>query len=109
MVRGELTCVPDNPKSKDAKPRRRKTTYRDPEGREQGTAEAEEDLQDARSIRDAEYARYENDLVNAWRGPINEQTPSNKRPTAGTVLHDTAASAYLAYDSELESAWKNGK
>jgi hypothetical protein len=106
-----LVCVPDaDPRSAtgDAK-RKRRTQYRDPEGREQGTAEEEEDLQDARKARDAAYLDYEKKLTSAWKQPINDHTPSNKpRRPAGVILHDTTASAYRDYDLETANAWRRG-
>jgi hypothetical protein len=114
-LNADLVCVPDNPKLVNDAKRRKKTQYRDPQGREEGTEEAEEDLQDSRSaraarlIRDAAYDGYNEDLTTAWKGPINDHTPSNKpRPanTRSVVVNDTQAKAYADYDKEIAGAWK---
>jgi hypothetical protein len=67
--------------------------------------------QDARSIRDAAHQAYENDLVNAWRGSINEQTHDAKpRPAArSVVVNDSRERAIADYNHEIENAWRNGK
>jgi hypothetical protein len=86
-----LVCVPD------ADPRRR--------------ADARpKDSKDVKALRDAEYARYENEISQAWKGPILDHTPGNKpRRNAGRVLHDTKAAAIADYDAEISQAWRSGK
>jgi hypothetical protein len=108
---GKLVCIADDKTSQDARSvKKRKTQYRDPSGREAGTAEeAEEDLNDSRSIRDRAYQDYDKFITTQWRQPINEQTPPSnnpKRRPAGKVIHDTVASAYGDYDAELANAWR---
>jgi hypothetical protein len=81
---GRLRCRPDNPKSAT-------------------------DARSLKQVRDLAYQAYENDLVNAWKESINQQTHDGKpRRTAGVVLHDTADSAYRDYDLEISEAYKRG-
>jgi hypothetical protein len=94
MVGGKLVCVPTNPRNADAKSvkqirdeayqeyedylvnahkvgdgKKRKTQYRDPEGREEGTAE--EQVEDGKRIKDREvdllYAARDRELESAWK------------------------------------------
>jgi hypothetical protein len=109
-VNGRLTCVADDKSATDAPRRKRKTQYRDPEGREEGTAEAEEDLVgDAKKARDTAYAAYEKDLTTAWSRPIDETPVNNPRP-ANTArrVNDTVQAAYADYDKDLANEWRRG-
>jgi hypothetical protein len=100
-VNGRLNCVPDNKGSQDAKT--------------------------VKQIRDEAYQSYENDLTNAWRGPINEHD-GKKRKTqyrdpegreTGTaeeqvedgkrVKDSKLEILYAERDRELENAWKTAK
>jgi hypothetical protein len=89
MVGGKLVCVPTNPRNADAKSvydkynedisnawkgedaKKRKVQYRDPEGRETGTAE--EQVEDAKRLKDhkatmaALYADRDRELESAWK------------------------------------------
>jgi hypothetical protein len=80
-VNGKLTCVADDKTS-----------------------------QDARSIRDAAYRAYEDDICNAWKKGRSEQTNSNNTHTATDAPAGTdLKSLYAARDAELENAWRANK